>query len=99
MLVVVQIDLSNANLAIFDEYESNVLPLLKRYGVRLVERLRSVDQHCEIHLLEFPNADALSEFRADPTRASLQGTWQESGAVSTLTEVVRQDYVVQSRKD
>lgn len=89
MLVLVQIDLTSADLHLFDEYEARVLPQLKHYGARLIERLRSVDQQNEMHFLEFPDAEALERFRADPIRASLQDKWRETGAVATLTEVVR----------
>ena len=89
MLMLAQIDLSNADLAQFDEYEGIVLALLEKYGARLEERMRSVDGRSEFHLLYFPDADSLAAFRSDPTRAASQHVWERSGASSTLTEVAR----------
>ena len=59
MLVLVQIDLSQAELALFDAYEAEVLPLLGKYGARLEERLRAEDGNSEVHLLYFPDDQAL----------------------------------------
>jgi hypothetical protein len=89
MLVLAQIDLSNADLALFDEYESTVLALLEKYGARLEDRLRSADDRAEVHLLYFPNGGSLAAFRSDPIRASAQDIWERSGASSSLTEVTR----------
>lgn len=89
MLVLVQIDLSQADLAAFDAYEAGVLALLGRYGARLEERLRAADGQSEVHLLYFPDDQALDGFRDDPARAALHDLWQRSGAVSTLTPVMR----------
>ena len=89
MLVLVQIDLSDANLELFDQYERCALALLSKYGATLEERVRSVDDLGEVHLLRFPDGAALDAFRADPERAALQDTWDRSGAVSTITEVLR----------
>ena len=89
MLMLAQIDLSRANLALFEEYESTVLSLLQRYGARLEERLRSTDGTAELHLLYFPDAPSLAAFRSDPVRAAAQEIWEQSGASSTLTEVAR----------
>lgn len=91
MLILVQIDLSDADIALFDAYETQVLALLGNHGARLIERLRAVDGCSETHLLEFPDADALGAFRADPARAALQDMWLRCGASSTLSEVVRLD--------
>jgi hypothetical protein len=89
MLILVHIDISNADRPLFDEYEAKALALLSQYGARVEERLRSADDRSEVHLLHFPHADALAAFRADPTRAALQGLWDRSGATSTVTQVVR----------
>jgi len=89
MLILAQIDLSNADLALFDEYESTVLALLEKYGARIEDRLRSADDRAEVHLLYFPNAGSLAAFRNDPIRASAQDIWERSGASSSLTEVAR----------
>ena len=89
MLILVQIDLSAADMALFDAYEARALAMLKDHGAKLLERLRSTDGQQEVHLIEFPDAAALSAFRADPVRLSLQGLWQRCGAQSTLTEATR----------
>jgi len=89
MLILVEIDLSNADLALFDAYEAQVLVLLSGYGANLIERLRSTDGMAEFHLLEFPNETALDAFRSDPVRASLQELWDRCGATSTLTPVTQ----------
>lgn len=89
MLILVQFDLTKANLACFDAYETQVLARLDHYGGRWVERLRSIDGQRETHILDFPDAVALTDFRADPVRMSLQNLWQQCGATSELMEVVR----------
>lgn len=89
MLLLVQIDLSNTDLALFDDYEAGVLALLPSHGAALIERLRSADGQAETHLLHFPDADALAAYRADPKRGALQGLWIRSGATSTAGEVRR----------
>jgi len=89
MLLRVQIDLSDADVALFDQYEEGVLALLPDYGANLIERIRSIDGRTETHLLEFPDADALARFRADPRRAGLQDLWVRCGASAVATEVQR----------
>ena len=89
MILLVRFDLSKASLIQFDEYEARMLARLGHYGGKLIERLRSIDAHWETHILEFPDADALEKFRADPVRASLQGLWQQCGAMAEMTEVLR----------
>lgn len=84
-----QIDLSCADLGLFEKYEAAVLAQLEKYGARLEERLRSTDGTAELHLLYFPDAESLTAFRGDPVRASAQEIWEQSGASSTLTEVAR----------
>jgi uncharacterized protein (DUF1330 family) len=89
VLILVQIDISQADLGLFDDYEAQVLALLPKYGATLHERLRTTDGRGEVHLLDFPDRDALEAFRADPVRAGLQDAWRRSGAASVVTEVVR----------
>lgn len=89
MLVLVNIDLSNANIDLFEQYEAKALAIIEQYGGQLIERLRSTDNRSEIHLLEFPSADALDSFRADPVRAELQDLWIRTRASSSLAEVFR----------
>ncbi|HEX7852961.1 MAG TPA: hypothetical protein VF503_04625 [Sphingobium sp.] len=89
MLVLVQIDLSGADVEIFDAYEASVLALLTNHGARLEERVRAMSGATETHLLYFPDEHALDAFRNDPARAALQEMWVGSGAVSSMTEVIR----------
>jgi len=89
MLILVQLDISEAEIALFEDYETQVLALLGKHGGELLERLRSTNEKCEVHLLYFPDADALDAFRADPARAALQELWLKCGASSSLTEVRR----------
>jgi len=90
MLLLVQIDLSDADVALFDQYEAAVLALLPDHAAELIERVRSTDGRTETHLLEFSDAGALASFRADPRRVKLQDLWVRCGASSVSTEVVRQ---------
>ncbi len=89
MLLMVQIDLSNADLALFEDYETQALALLGKYGARLEERLRSTDSASETHLLFFPDEDAFDAFRADPDRAAMQDGWAACGASSKIMRVER----------
>ncbi|MEG3149591.1 hypothetical protein U1769_06800 [Sphingomonas sp. ZT3P38] len=86
MLVFVQLDISGADLALFEAYETAVLA---RHGAAVEERLRSADGRSEMNLLHFPDAEALAAFREDPARAALQDLWRRCGAISALTEVTR----------
>ena len=88
MLLLVQINLTDANLGFFDAYEAAVLPLLAHHKATLDFRLRAVDGRSETHLLRFPDASALERFQQDPARKAAQPLWDRSGATSTLTEVM-----------
>ena len=89
MLILVQIDISTADLGLFELYERSVLQLLPHYGGALIERLRSIDGTSETHLLHFPDASSLDAFKADPTRADLQELWAKCGASAISKEVGR----------
>ena len=83
----VTIDLSGADLAVFEAYEDAVLALLPKYGARLEMQVRSLDGATETHLLFFPDAAAYEAFRSDPVRLAKQEGWRASGAVSVGIEV------------
>lgn len=87
MLLLVLIDLSRADLALFESYENKTLALLGRYGASLKMRVRSIDGSREVHLLEFPDAPALEAFRSEPARMAAQDLWQSCGASATIEEV------------
>jgi hypothetical protein len=89
MFLLVEIDLSKANVPLFEDYEEKVLALLGDHGAKLEARLRSKDGLREIHLLEFPDAAALAAFRANPVRLRMQDLWERCGAASVVTEVDR----------
>ena len=84
----VTIDLTRADLTLFESYEAKVLPLVEKYGGRLELRLRSVDGRSETHLLYFPDADSYEAYRADPARVAALSEWERSGASSTSIEVL-----------
>jgi len=87
MRLLVTIDLTEADVKIFEAYEATVLPLLKKYGARLEMRVRALDGSCEIHLLCFPDADAHQNYLADPVRAAARHQWEQSGAKAAGMEV------------
>lgn len=89
LLILVRIDLANADMAAFETYEAGALALLADHGAGLEERVRAVDGSFEIHLLRFPDHQGLDAFRSDPRRAALQPLWDRCGASSSLFEVVR----------
>lgn len=89
MLILVQLDISEADMALFEEYETQVLSLLESHGAKLLERLRSTDERQEVHVLQFPDDSAFDAFRVDPTRARLQELWLRCGASTSLTKVRR----------
>ena len=87
MRLLVNIDLTGADLAMFEAYEAKVLPLLERHGGRLEMRVRSLDGSCETHLLFFPDDLSLEAYRSDPGRVSLLSEWEACGARSTRMAV------------
>ena len=89
MLVLVEIDLTDANLKLFEEYEEQVLALLPKFGATLEARVRSLDDRSEVHLLHFPDDEAREGFRSDPDRLVAQDLWTRCGAYATSREVKR----------
>jgi uncharacterized protein (DUF1330 family) len=87
MRFLVTIDLSKADIAAFDHYEAQVVPLLARYGAEMEVRVRSLNRQSEVHLLYFPDDTAHRAFLADPTRQALRPMMEGSGAISTVVEV------------
>lgn len=87
MNILVQINLSGADLSLFDAYERQVLALLPKYGAALEARVRSCDDRQEVHLLHFPDPDAFEAFRNDPARLAAQDIWNRSGATSCSEKV------------
>jgi uncharacterized protein (DUF1330 family) len=91
----IQIDLTNANISAFEDYEKQVIPLLHQYGARMVSGVRSVDRKAEIHILYFPDTASFERFLQDPVRAKLQNDWLGIGAVTTVTDVQPVPYIIE----
>lgn len=91
LCLLVEIDLTDAKLDLFETYENAVLGLLPQFDAKLLARVRAVDDQRETHLLEFPDTARFEAFRAHPDRAKLQPLWDRSGAISTVSEVRRLD--------
>ena len=89
MLIFVDIDLSAADLELFEAYETLVLGLLDKYGAGLEARYRALDDSREFHLLDFPDAAARDAYRGDPVRLAAQAMWARCGASATSREVSR----------
>jgi hypothetical protein len=89
MLILVRIDLSSADLALFEAYEERVLALLPTHGGRLDARLRAADDTSEVQLIEFSTPQGLASFRSDPARLAAQDMWTRCGAISEVLEVRR----------
>jgi hypothetical protein len=87
MRLLVEIDLTSADLASFDAYETAVLPLVALHCGAVEVRLRTADAAREVHLIRFPDAAAFAAFKSDPRRIAMADDWTASGAVSTVTEV------------
>ena len=89
MLRLVTIDLSQADLDVFERYEASVLALLPNHRGRLELRVRALDGQTETHLLYFPDEQAFDAFRSDPARLALAEEWKRCGARSTVQLVER----------
>jgi hypothetical protein len=87
--LLVTIDLSGADLDLFEAYEAAVLPLLANYGGRLEMRVRALDGSRETHLVFFPDARSCDNYRADPHRAARQSEWERCGAIAARLDVER----------
>jgi hypothetical protein len=84
----VTIDLTDADVPLFEAYEAAVLPLLPKHGARLDARVRSLDGTKETHLLSFPDDAAYQAYLADPARLAVRSQWELSGAKADGVEVV-----------
>lgn len=90
MLRLVTIDLSGADVAAFETYETGVLALLGKHGGRLERRMRTLDGAQEIQILRFPDERAYEAFRDDPDRTAARPIWNASGA--SLSVVLVEDF-------
>jgi hypothetical protein len=89
LLRLVTIDLSQADLDVFERYEASVLALLPKHRGRLELRVRALDGQTETHLLYFQDEQAFDAFLSDPARLVLADEWKRSGARSTVQLVER----------
>lgn len=87
MRFLVTIDLTKADIAAFDHYEAQVVPLLAQYGAEMEVKVRSIDRRTEVHILYFPDDAAHRAFLADPTRQAMRPIMDACGATSTVVEV------------
>jgi len=69
--LMIEIDLSVADIDVFDLYEGRSLRLLEEHGGNVIARVRDVDEVHEWHLLRLPSHAAWEAFRSDPRRADL----------------------------
>jgi uncharacterized protein (DUF1330 family) len=88
VLILGTYDLSNADIALFEQYEAAVLPLLARHGGSLLQRVRSLDAVFELHLIEFDSEAGFESYRSDPQREATRVLFERSGAESTITPVM-----------
>jgi hypothetical protein len=87
MRLLVTIDLSDADIVLFDAYEAQMLSLLPVHAGRREFRLRAIDGRSETHLLHFPTEAAFEAYLTDPRRLLLRPDWEESGARATILPV------------
>ncbi len=87
MRKLVTIDLTQADLNLFEGYEAAVLPLLGRHGGRLEMRVRAANSSSETHLLYFPDSQSYEAYRSDPDRVRVLGDWERCGARASMIEV------------
>lgn len=92
MRKLVVLDLSSANIDLFESYERKVIPLLSKYKGNLELSVRSVDGTTETHVLYFPDNLRFEGFLSDPSRVALEDDWARSGAVSAISDVEQVSY-------
>jgi hypothetical protein len=80
-------DVPAGGVTAFRQYENAVLPLLADHAGRLERRLRSTDGQREVHILWFPDTQAIDAFRADPRRRHVGHLMEASGARTELLAV------------
>lgn len=85
--LVVQIDLTDANVPAFEAYERIVLDLMPDHGGKLEQRLRGVGRPVETHVLSFPSQDAFDAYLNDPRRTRHAEAWRSCGARADRWEV------------
>jgi uncharacterized protein (DUF1330 family) len=85
----IEIDLSRADIEIFDRYEERSLRILEEHGGVVLARVRDVDELREWHLVRLPSHAAWEAFRADPGRSALAWMLERSKVAVQRHEVWR----------
>jgi uncharacterized protein (DUF1330 family) len=80
MKLLIQIDLTDADLDRFEAYEQAVLALLPDHGGVLELRVRGVDELVETHVIAFASEAQFDDFVHDPRRIALAQDWVDCGA-------------------
>ena len=80
-------DVAESDVAVFQAYESQVLPLLARHGGRLERRLRSADGTFEAQLISFTTDTGYQSFLADPGRVDARQALQGGEIAQRVTVV------------
>lgn len=83
----VVLDLTCADVELFESYERRVLPLLGKHQGKLELSIRAVDSSTETHVLYFQDANCFDSFLADPGRIELKDMWLRTGVTSTISDV------------
>ena len=76
-----------AGIIAFNNYEDQVLPLLKQHGGKLERRLRNADGSVEVHIVAFPSDAAFQDYRNDPRRQLSVPLLEASEAALEFIEV------------
>ena len=71
VLLLVTIDLRQADLDAFDRYEANVIGLIQGRLGNIERRVRTLDGQTEVHILSFPDERSFEDFLNDPKRLAL----------------------------
>jgi uncharacterized protein (DUF1330 family) len=74
-------------------YEDRVLPMLARHGGRMLHRVRRADggnDPYEVHLIDFPDDDAVAAYLEDPERLALAAMRDDA---ILATRIIRVDPV------
>lgn len=87
MLLLVTINLSKADIVLFESYEKTVLSLLPKYGAKLESQLRATDNSREVHLLSFPDIKSHQAYLEDGDRLRARSIWDKCGAEASSIEV------------
>jgi len=95
----VTIDLTGADLEMFDAHEAEVLALLPKHSGRLEMRVRTLDGSSETHLLAFPDAQSFEGYLSDPQRVAALSRWEGCGARSTVVLVEQVQSAVPGRSE